>query len=174
VNRRLHARVVEVALEQNAGDLLGYFERRLPQREDAADLLAESLSIAWRRRASCPEETTAARMWLFTIARHVLANHRRSGRRTEALARRLREQLATAPAPDSDRPSPLVHDALESLPAAQRELVVLVHWEGFGVAEAGQVLGIGASTARSRYAAARERLRRSLSSTQNTSCGTGH
>ena len=173
MNSRLHDRVVEVALEQNAGDLLAYFQRRVSQREDAADLLGEALTIAWRRRASCPDDTTRARMWLFTIGRNVLANHHRSSRRTEDLVRRLREQLATAPTPEVDGLSPAVEDAMESLTADLRELVRLVHWEGFGVAEAGQVLGVGASTARSRYATARERLRGRLSSSLNA-CDTSH
>ena len=165
--------MLEEALERNAGDLLGYFQRRVLQREDAADLLGESLTIAWRRRSSCPHDHTRARMWLFSIGRHVLANHRRSSRRSEELVRRLREELATAAVPAGHDLSPAVDEAMESLSPEQRELVRLVHWEGFGVAEAGQILGVGASTARSRYATARERLRRSLSGSRDPSSAAG-
>jgi RNA polymerase sigma-70 factor (ECF subfamily) len=112
-------------------------------------------------------------MWLFTIGRHVLANHRRSSRRSEELVRRLREELAIATVPAGEGSTPMVDEAMEALAPEQRELVRLVHWEGFGVAEAGQILGVGASTARSRYATARERLRRSLSGTRDPSSTLG-
>ena len=39
---------------------------------------------------------------------------------------------------------------------------MLIHWDGFSVAEAAEILGLNASTARGRYAAAREQLRQAL------------
>lgn len=52
--------------------------------------------------------------------------------------------------------------ALESLSHDQAELVRLVHWDGFTIAEAGKIMGVGASTARGRYASARAGLRAAL------------
>ena len=124
---------VGVAVAAASRDLLAYFERRVASREDAADLLGEALLVAWRRAAVVPGDPQGARLWLFGVARNVLANHQRGVRRRLAMADRLRGD-------------------------DMRELVTLVHWDGFGIAEAGQILGIGASTARSRYARARERL----------------
>ena len=49
-----------------------------------------------------------------------------------------------------------------ALPDRDRELVLLVAWEGFGVAEAGVVLGLKPDAARQRYARARARLRQRL------------
>ena len=37
-----------------------------------------------------------------------------------------------------------------------------MHWDGFSIAEAAEVLGINQSTARSRYAAARTTLKNAL------------
>ena len=51
---------------------------------------------------------------------------------------------------------------MSRLPDAQRELVMLVHWDGLSIAEAAGVLGLNPSTARSRYSAAREQLRSAL------------
>jgi RNA polymerase sigma factor (sigma-70 family) len=135
-------------------DLLSYFERRTAPA-DAADLLGDTLLVAWRRVRDLPIEPERARMWLFVVARNVLSNHQRGRRRAIRLGERLADELASQPlhAPAEDALG--VRAAVDSLPAEQRELVRLVHWDGFGVAEAGEVMGVGASTARSRYATAR-------------------
>jgi RNA polymerase sigma-70 factor, ECF subfamily len=151
------------ALDAAGADLLGYLERRVGVREDAADLLAETFLVAWRRGADLPADLEPQRMWLFGIARHVLANHHRSSRRRRALAERLRATLGRAPAVPDDAEAHAVRDAVRRLPGDQRELVMLVHWDGFTVAAAAELLGVNASTARGRYAAARAALRESLS-----------
>lgn len=150
------------ALRDTAEDLLAYFERRLSTRDDAADLLAETMLQAWRRSDAMPEQAERRRMWMFTIAANVLANHRRSARRRVALADRLRQHLTTATAPDHAEAS-AVRDAVLQLHVAQRELVMLIHWDGFSIVAAAEILGLNPSTARSRYAAARDELRRALS-----------
>jgi RNA polymerase sigma-70 factor (ECF subfamily) len=152
---------VHAALRAHADDLLGYLERRVEVRADAADLLSETLLTAWRRRGDVPEGETDQRLWLFGVARNVLANHHRSGRRRRALAGRLRERLASAEVADAAAGSE-VRDAVRRLPEAQRELVMLVHWDGLTIAQAATVLGLNASTARGRYGAAREALRAAL------------
>lgn len=154
-------------LRDVADGLLAYFERRLSTRDDAADLLAETMLQAWRRAKDLPADPERRRMWLFTIAANVLANHHRSTRRRHALADRLRLHLATSTEPDHSEAN-AVRDAVLRLHTAQRELVMLIHWDGLSIVEAAQVLGLNASTARSRYAAAREQLRQALISTACT------
>jgi len=149
------------ALRDAADDLLGYFERRVSLRDDAADLLAETMLQAWRRSEAMPSERDRRRMWLFTIAAHVLANHRRSARRRNALAERLRQHLASPNEPDLAEAN-AVRDAVYRLSTAQRELVILIHWDGFSIVEAAEILGLNASTARSRYSKARTVLRQAL------------
>lgn len=149
-------------LTRSSDDLLAFFERRVLVREDAADLLGETLLQAWRRHDALPEDPTRQRMWLFTIAAHVLANHRRSGRRRVALADRLRGQLTATPVHPDLGEQTAVRDAVLHLRDAHRELVMLIHWDGFSVVEAAEILGLNQSTARGRYAAARAALREAL------------
>jgi RNA polymerase sigma factor (sigma-70 family) len=149
------------ALSSTASDLLAYLERRVSTRDDAADILAETMLQAWRRMDAMPGTPERQRMWLFTVAANVLANHARSARRRSALADRLRLHLA--PDVEGDHAdATAVRDAVLRLHTAQRELVMLVHWDGFSIAEAADILGLNPSTARSRYSAAREVLRHSL------------
>jgi RNA polymerase sigma-70 factor (ECF subfamily) len=143
---------------------LAYFERRV-QHEDAADLLGETCLQAWRRVDAIPDESPERRrMWLFTIATHVLANHRRATGRRLALADRLRERVARdgAPSVSDSIDTFVVRDAVARLSADQRDLVMLVHWDGFTIAEAAELLDVNPSTARGRYSTARVSLRDAL------------
>jgi RNA polymerase sigma factor (sigma-70 family) len=153
---------IRACLRRNHDDLLAYFERRVHVREDAADLLGETFLQVWRRHDRLPEDPTRQRMWLFTIAANLLANHRRSRRRKFALADRLRDQVAVMPTQPDFSEHSAVRDAVLRLGDAHRELVMLIHWDGFTVVEAAEMLGLNPSTARGRYAAARQALREAL------------
>ncbi|MEV6981126.1 RNA polymerase sigma factor [Sphaerisporangium sp. NPDC051017] len=62
--------------------VLTYALRCCQDPDDAADVVAETFMTAWRRIEEVPEGD-AARLWLFRVARRVLANHRRGERRHE-------------------------------------------------------------------------------------------
>ncbi len=142
-----------------SADLLAYFVRRLDNREDAADCVAETFVVLWRRRGSIPAEIDDARAWLFGIARNVLRLFHRGRLRRTALAERLQRALRDD---EIAPPDAALAAALRQLKPADAELVLLVAWEGFGVAEAGRVLGLRPDAARARYSRARATLRSAL------------
>lgn len=153
---------IRAAFRDASTDLLVYFERRLTDREEAADLLGQTMLTAWRRVEKMPADAERQRMWLFVIAANTLSNHRRTWQHRVALADRLRAHLA-ASAPASEVGDALgVRDAVLRLHDAQRELVMLIHWDGFTIVEAAEILSVNPSTARSRYASAKEALRQAL------------
>lgn len=148
------------ALRDASNDLLAYFVRRVASPEDAADLYGEVMLTAWKKIDKMPESAERQRMWLFVIAANILSNHRRTASRRLELTERLRHHVAaTMPDPEN---AYAVRDAVLRLHQAQRELVMLIHWDGFTIVEAAEILGLNPSTARSRYAAARELLREAL------------
>ncbi len=154
------------ALQKEHGpSLLAYFARRIDPPADAAVLLNELLEIVWRRASSAPAEPQELRMWMFGIARNLVLSQRRGWRRRAALAERLRDTLATQEPEVRDERHAMVRQAVQALPEVQRELVRLVHWDGFTLTEAAQITGVTASTARSRYQLARRRLARKLKAT---------
>jgi RNA polymerase sigma-70 factor (ECF subfamily) len=156
---------VEHLVEANAAAVLAYLARRVASPEDAADLLSETMLVTWRRASAVPADDEDARMWMFVVARNALANHARSTRRKSNLAERLRLELAAAqPESQPNAAQSEARDAVAALPDALRELVTLVHWDGFSVAEASRLSGVSASSGRSRYAKARALLRVHLSS----------
>ena len=140
--------------------ILGYALRRVATPADAADVVAETFLVAWRRRADVPAGE-GARLWLYGVARRVLANQRRGELRRSALGGRLRAELpAVVPDPaggvaeraDATR-------ALTRLAKVDREVVELTAWEGLDSREVAEVLGITPMAARARLSRARRRLR---------------
>jgi RNA polymerase sigma-70 factor (ECF subfamily) len=136
--------------------LLAYFVRRVQPREESADCLSETLVVLWRRRADLPIDPVELRAFAFGVAKGVLANHVRGRVRQSALGDRVRDEVRVSGQPSAEESAV---EALQALPEKDRELVTLIVWDGFGVAEAGALLGIRPGAARSRYARAKERLR---------------
>lgn len=164
-NRSVQADALTDALKRSGGDLLAYLQRRVAIQEDAADLLAETMTTAWRRVPHLPDGEEAARMWLFVIARNSLANFGRTSMRQRHLADRLKLEISVLhrPTPLDTQENQAIRDAVENLTPPLKELVELVHWEGFTITEAAQVLDVPASTARTRYQTARQLLKEALS-----------
>lgn len=145
----------------NFAPLLAYATRRVAQPEDAADVVAETFLVAWRRSRDMPPEAEA-RLWLYGVARRVLANHHRGGARRERLGDRLRERLRVAVAvdPGSEVPERVtVRAALAKLGELDREVLMLTFWEGLEPREVAAVLRVNPAAVRTRLSRARARLR---------------
>jgi RNA polymerase sigma-70 factor (ECF subfamily) len=155
-----HARITS-ALSESAPDLLAYLQRRVGP-DEAPDLLGETMVVAWRRVDDLPNDHEQARMWLFGIARNTLLNHARGQRRRWALADRIRGHSAPEAVASAADEGADVRDAIARLDLDLAELVQLIHWERMTIAQAAGLLGISDSTARSRYARAKEQLRAAL------------
>lgn len=150
----------EKLAERESPALLQYFARRVDPVADAADLLADVLLVAWRRRDAIPPEAVEARMWLFAVARKTLNNHRRWRIRHDALAERLRGEVLVV----NEKAGVEVHRQealalLHSLNLLDREILTLVYWDGFRLDEVATLLKRNASTIRARHARALHKLR---------------
>ena len=157
---------VEQILKREAPALLAYFERRVRPAEDAADLLSETMIVAWRRADVVPADEQQARMWLFGVARNTLSTHRRGQGRRDALTDELRSQLSTQPKTASirgrheeDPRVDMVRELVAALPEVDREIFALVIWDGFSLADVAEILAMPAGTVRSRYSRARANVR---------------
>lgn len=152
-----------LALAEMLPELTGYFLRRLGDRDDAADAAADTVLILLAKSGRIPSEPERLRQYAYGVARKVLARARRGRVRSSALAERLRQEL-TEEAPVPARFDEELERELGRLPERDRELLLLIAWEGFGVAEAGAVLGLRPAAARQRYSRVRAALRGRLGS----------
>jgi len=164
---------LEMLYREHRVPILAYLVRRAPSLEDAADLLTEVFVVALRRPNQVPDDD-AARLWLFGVARRVLANHQRGARRRDAaverLADALRTQAATAPPAGADVSD--VRRQLALMAPDDRELLTLIAWEGLTPSEAARVLDLNPATARARLMRARRRLRAALQLPQDAEVDT--
>jgi RNA polymerase sigma factor (sigma-70 family) len=141
-----------------APDVIAYCRWRAGSASDAQDAVADVFLTAWRRINDLPEGEDA-RLWLYTTARRVLANQRRSFRRRLALQERLAAEPAASPGREREGGDALVHEALGRLPSRDREVLLLAEWEGLSPTQIGRVLGCRPVTARGRLHRARRRFR---------------
>lgn len=152
----------EEIFNSNAPSVLAFALRRLADPGDAAEVMAEVFTIAWRRLDDVPTGDDA-RLWLFGTARFVVQNEHRRRRRTAALAQRLRsELLAQPPLVNQPDASGRVRLALDQLSVDDRELLMLTGWDGLTPSQSATVLGVPADVVRVRLHRARHRLREAL------------
>ena len=150
----------------------GYVLRRSANTEDAAEAIAETFVVLWRRLEACPNGEDA-RPWLFGVARRVLANQRRGERRRTALAERLTGELdpaeISAPAGSDGR----VARAFAALSESDREVLALVAWEELTREELAATLGVSRPVARLRLHRAKRRFEAALDAPARLRLSTG-
>lgn len=151
-----------------AGEMTGYFARRVGSPEVAVDLTAETFAQAFAARKSfrgTVEDEAVG--WLYGIGRHLLAHHLRDG----AIDRRALERLGIRRPIMTDEDLERVlefagreallrsaSDALGALPEEQREAVSLRVIDELEYGQVAERLGVSQQTARSRVSRGLRRL----------------
>jgi RNA polymerase sigma-70 factor, ECF subfamily len=155
VDRRVR---FELIYDEHAVAVKSYVLRRA-DAVLADDVVAEVFVVCWRRLEELPPD---ALPWLLGVARRVLSTQRRGERRRVALRERLRvssEPAAGALQPGGDG---ALKTALASLSDEDRELLLLIAWDGVTPSAAALILDIKPATARVRLLRARRRLSEAL------------
>ena len=138
--------------------VLAYALRRAMTEADAEDAAAETFAIAWRKIDVVPAD---ALPWLLAVARRVLANQHRSGRRRAWLIEKLERHARPAPElPATDLPDdgPAIA-ALARLRGDDQELLRLVAWEELDQQTIAAMFGISPNAVAIRLHRARKRFR---------------
>jgi RNA polymerase sigma-70 factor (ECF subfamily) len=147
--------------QANFRPVQGYAVNRLGPVDDVSDVVAEVFAIAWRRLADVPPPP-ADRLWLYGTARRVIARRYRSAGRLRNLLGRLAAERYPTQQPPAGAIDPVTEHvlaALAKLKAADREALLLVHWEQLSYAEAAAVLGCSANAVGIRVHKAKARMR---------------
>lgn len=149
------------------------FARSLTRDESAADdLVQETFLRAWRHWDTF-QRGSDGRAWLFTIARNAWRKQAPRDARLvpveDDALQALSDGVGPLAAPDPVLQAltrvdlgPAIHDAIDSLPEAFRDVVELVEMQQLEYAEAAEVLGIPVGTVRSRLFRARRLLQGAL------------
>ncbi len=152
--------------ERHGSAIYAYCFRRTADASRAADLTSVTFLEAWRRRHVAVDGDKVL-PWLFGVATNLLRNERRALRRYRAALGRL-----PAAEVEQDFTDDLTHrlDAnarmrealrlLKRLSKGERNVFILVEWQGLSPEDAADGLGISAAAARTRLSRARSRLAR--------------
>lgn len=142
-----------------------YCLRRLPQ-DAAVDAAADVMLVAWRRISDVPDGE-ASKLWLYGVARRVVAEAQRSRRRRGRLVAKVGgtvqrseegpEVQVVQRAEDQE-----LLEAMGRLKDMDREILQLRIWEELARSEVASLLSISEAGVDKRFGRALKRLRRSL------------
>lgn len=147
----------EAIFDETYEALLAYARRR--NGAEADDVVAETFTVAWRRLDDVPSDSLP---WLYGVARKVISEQRRTGRRRDALVQRIRAEAGTRDQGGGTSQRRPVLAALARLGAQDREAVLLVAWESLSAEQAATAMGCSIVAFRVRLHRARKRLRAHL------------
>ena len=139
--------------DEHGRALLAYASALLRDPSAAEDVLHQVFLNVLRGRAAI---TGAPQPYLFRAVRNAALNHIRGQSREVELP----DGGAWLESPDGSKETAMaLESALKTLPAEQREVVVLKIWGELTFEEAAAVIGISPNTAASRYRYGLEKLR---------------
>lgn len=149
-------------------DLLRFVKRRV-HPSHAEDVVGDVMLVAWRRLDDVPPDLSAARAWLFGVARKTLQNTRRREDRHDAVAVRLAD-ARHGPADAGQHPDLVasrvdIAAAWPLLSTSDQEVIALSVLDGLSAPEGAAALGISPSAFRLRLSRARRALRRHIDPT---------
>jgi RNA polymerase sigma-70 factor (ECF subfamily) len=164
--------------QSNSGELLEHIDALFAyamtltrNRIEAEDLVQETYVRAVRKIGDLAPESNL-RNWLFVVMRNAWLNQIRHQSKRPQLIEPDETEMLTAPANDSNPQvvylrkleQAAVKKAIENLPLAYREVVLLRDIEGFSYQEIADILDCPAGTVMSRLGRARDKLRQLLAS----------
>jgi RNA polymerase sigma-70 factor (ECF subfamily) len=131
--------------------------------ETAEEVVAEALARVAGAWSSFRGRSTF-RTWLFRIVINAFRDYCAARRPTEPLCADVPDDRTAGPAQQAmaDELGRMIAASVSALPPRQREVLVLVTYEGLSPREAAEVLGISEANVYSTLYTARKRLRRQL------------
>ena len=157
--------LMRVLYDEHAAALWRYAVRLTGDPARAEDVVQETLLRAWQHPEVSGDAERSARAWLFTVARNMVIDDRRSAR-----FRKERESLDTGSTPEQAAPDQvnaaldrlLIGDALAQLSADHRAVIRRSYYLGWTTAQIAEDLQIAEGTVKSRLHYAVRALRLTL------------
>jgi len=147
------------------------FALRMTGSETVAEDVAQDCFLELLRNPGGFDETRGSlRMFLFGITRHLVHRHWRAEQHFVSVNVSFEDDVRSySPDPAAGSTSAMIREAVQSLPALQREAVLLFEYEGFTLEEIATIAKVDVGTVKSRLHRARERLRQMLAPLRNHS-----
>jgi RNA polymerase sigma-70 factor (ECF subfamily) len=144
---------MRVLYDEHAAALWRYAVRLTGDTARAEDVVQETLLRAWRHPEVTEDSERSARAWLFTVARNLIIDERRSARFRSESGTPDMEQAADRAGPDEvetalDRM--LLGEAISQLSQDHRAVIRRAYYQGWTTAQIAADLQIAEGTVKSR------------------------
>ncbi|TRW81713.1 sigma-70 family RNA polymerase sigma factor [Mycolicibacterium sp. 018/SC-01/001] len=159
------AAMMRVLYDEHGAALWRYVLRLTGDRARAEDVVQETLLKAWRHPAVTADAERSARAWLFTVARNMIIDERRSARFRNEAAEPVPDDVADRASSDEVDTALnriLLSTALAQLTEEHRAVVRRAYYQGWTTAQIAADLGIAEGTVKSRLHYAMRALRLGL------------
>jgi len=159
------AALMQGLYDEHAAVLWRYALRLTGDTSQAEDVVQETLLRAWQHPEVIGDTERSARAWLFTVARNLIIDDRRSARHRNVVGSLDEEGAPEQSTPDEvnaalDRL--LIADAMAQLSAEHRAVIERSYYRGWTTAQIAADLDIAEGTAKSRLHYAVRALRLTL------------
>jgi RNA polymerase sigma-70 factor, ECF subfamily len=156
------ARMLRILESEHSAALRRYVVGLTGDRAEADDIVQETLVKAWRRPKVLDQSRRSARAWLFTVARNLVIDSRRSAHSLHEVPMEELPERESTDRIDERLDAWLVEDALGGLSMDHRAVIVHTYFIGRSTAETAVELGIPEGTVKSRLHYALHALRLAL------------
>ncbi len=147
--------------------IVAYSRRMVGDEGEAEDIAQEALLRFWNNAATFDPDKAKFSTWLYRIAGNLCIDRLRK-RKTQGVKEPL-EEAADIGIPaeqnyslESQQLSKRVENALSILPERQRQALILCHYQGLKMKEAGDIMDISVEALESLLARARRKLKKDL------------
>ena len=155
--------LMRVLFDEHAAALWRYAMRLTGDRARAEDVVQETLLRAWQHPGVIDDTERSARAWLFTVARNMIIDERRSARFRNEVGSLEEAPEDTGPNEvDSALDRLLIGDAMAQLSADHRAVIRRSYYLGWSTAQIAADLDIAEGTVKSRLHYAIRALRLTL------------
>ncbi len=149
---------VEKALDLFGNDILRLAYSYLKNREDAEDIVQETLIRLYRAKP-CFEDERKAKSWLLQVAANLCRDQLRTAEKKRVVAFPEGYEVAAESEPEGDSDGEILQ-ALMQLPEQYRSVIHLYYYEEYSTREIAEITGKKEATVRSLLKRGREKLKK--------------
>ncbi|TDX80576.1 RNA polymerase sigma-70 factor (ECF subfamily) [Rathayibacter sp. PhB151] len=144
------AEMLRALHDEHSAALWRFVLRLTGDRQLAEDVVQEALLRAWKHPEILAQGEAAARSWLYTVARNIVIDDRRSARHNREFGTDEVPERAHGDRTDQVLDAWLLSEALSTLSHDHRAVIVHAYYGGRTVGEIAELLGIAPGTVKSR------------------------